>query len=151
MPTVGSLVQSRPVYAVQRGATVLEAIRYMADKNIGAVAVLDGTRLVGIFSERDLITRVVAKELNPKATTVDRVMTSDLVVAGGGEMEETCLRRMLAANCRHLPVVEGGALVGLLALRDLLQVELNERDEKLEFLTGYLFHVPPDAERRATS
>jgi CBS domain-containing protein len=123
----------------------------MADKNIGAVAVLEGTRLVGIFSERDVITRVMARELSPTATPVEKVMTKDLIVAAGNETEESCLRKMKAANCRHLPVVDGGLLVGLISLRDLLQVELSERDEKLEFLTSYLFHLPPDADHRAKS
>jgi predicted transcriptional regulator len=70
-------------------------------------------------------------------------MTKDIVVAETTEDEESCLRKMKAANCRHLPVVFGDSLVGLLSLRDLLQVELSERDEKLEVLNNYLFHLPP--------
>ncbi|MBI1803031.1 MAG: CBS domain-containing protein [Ignavibacteriae bacterium] len=144
MTTIGSLVQNRPVFAVQRTDSVFDTARYMADKNVGAIAVLDGTRLVGIFSERDLITRVIARELDPKKTTVAQVMTKDLVVADATESEESCLKKMKAANCRHLPVISGETLVGLLSLRDLLLVELTERDEKLEFLNSYLFHVPPE-------
>ena len=75
-------------------------------------------------------------------------MTKDLVVADAGESEESCLRKMKAANCRHLPVISGETLVGVVSLRDLLQIELTERDEKLEFLNSYLFHLPPDAETR---
>jgi CBS domain-containing protein len=118
----------------------------MAEKNVGAIAILRGTRLVGIFSERDVITRVITKDLDPKTISVEQVMTKDLVVAEEDENDETCLRKMKAANCRHLPVVSGDQLVGVISLRDLLQVELTERDEKLQFLTGYLFNVPPETE-----
>jgi CBS domain-containing protein len=148
MSTIGSFVQSRPVFAVQRTATILEAATYMADKNVGAVAVLGGTRLVGIFSERDIITRVITKQLDVKEVQVEAVMTKELVVAEANENEESCLRKMKAANCRHLPVVSGDTLIGVISLRDLLQVELTERDEKLEFLNSYLFHLPPDAAQR---
>lgn len=143
MPTIGSILQSRTVFSVQRSASVLEAVRSMADKNVGAMAVLDGTRLVGIFSERDVITRVVSKGLDPVSVKVDQVMTKDLIVADSSESDEDCLRKMKAGNCRHLPVITDGLLVGLISLRDLLQVELTERDEKLEFLTNYMFHLPP--------
>jgi CBS domain-containing protein len=149
MTTIGSLVQSRQVFAVQRNTTILEVVKYMAEKNIGAVAVLEGDRLVGIFSERDVITRVVSKQLDFQRIYVERVMTKDLIVADAGESEESCLRKMKAANCRHLPVVSGDKLIGLISLRDLLQVELTERDEKLEFLNSYLFHLPPDLEQRS--
>ena len=143
MPTIGSILQSRTVFSVQRSASVLEAVRSMADKNVGAMAVLDGTRLVGIFSERDVITRVVSKGLDPGSVKVDQVMTKDLIVADSSESDEDCLRKMKAGNCRHLPIVADGSLVGLISLRDLLQVELTDRDEKLEFLTNYMFHLPP--------
>lgn len=148
MTTIGSMIQSRPVFTVQRDITVLQAVEYMAEKNIGAVAVLDGGRLVGIFSERDVIKRVVAKKLDPDKVQVEQVMTKELVVANESEDEESCLRKMKSANCRHLPVVSGDKLVGVVSLRDLLQVELSERDEKIEFLNSYLFHLPPDAEKR---
>ena len=144
MPTIGSILQSRTVFSVQRTATVLEAVRWMAEKNIGAMAVLDGNRLVGIFSERDVITRVVSKGLDPGSMKIEQVMTKDLIIADSGESDDACLRKMKAGNCRHLPVISNGLLVGLISLRDLLQVELSERDEKLEFLTNYMFHLPPN-------
>ena len=151
MTTIGKLIGSRPVFAVQHTAVVLDAVRYMVEKNVGAIAVLDGSRLVGIFSERDVITRVVAKLLDPRTTQVDQVMTKNLVVAEAEENEESCLRKMKAANCRHLPDVSGENVAGMISLRDLLQVELSERDEKLEYLSNYLFHLSPDAEQRLKS
>jgi CBS domain-containing protein len=146
--TVGTIVQGKPVFAIQRAATVYDAALYLAEKNIGAVAVLDGTQLVGILSERDIIKRVMVKNLNPKEVKVDEVMTKELIVATADENEESCLKKMKAANCRHLPIVSGNTLIGVVSLRDLLQIELSERDEKLEFLNNYLFHLPPDAEQR---
>ena len=143
MTTAGKLIEDRPVFAVQQTASVFDAAAYMAEKNVGAIAVLDGNRLVGILSERDVITRVVAKGLQPAEIPVARVMTRDLVVAETGESKESCLRKMKAANCRHLPIVGGEELLGVISLRDLLQVELTDRDEKLEVLNNYLFHLPP--------
>jgi CBS domain-containing protein len=148
MTSIGSLIEDRPVYAVQRDATVLEAAQCMAEKNIGAIPVLEGNRLVGIVSERDVIQRVVVGQLDPGSMEVGEIMTRELVVADATENEASCLRKMKAAHCRHLPVVSGETLVGIISLRDLLQVELSEREEKLEFLTSYMFHLPPDSGQR---
>lgn len=148
MATIGSLVGARPVVTVQGTAKVVDAARTMAANNIGALAVVEGARLVGIFSERDVITRVVAKQLNPSTVTVSEVMTTQLVVAQSDETDDSCLRKMKAANCRHLPIVSGETLLGMISLRDLLLVELSEKDEKLEYLTSYLFHLPPGADQQ---
>lgn len=145
MTTIGSLVNARPVFSVQLQAKVVDAVRIMAEKNVGALAVLEGSLLVGIFSERDVVTRVVAKQLDPRFVPVKDVMTKQLVVADAAESDEACLRKMKAANCRHLPIVSGDKLVGMISLRDLLLAGLTERDEKLEYLTSYLFHLSPDA------
>ncbi|MBS4027387.1 MAG: CBS domain-containing protein [Ignavibacteriales bacterium] len=145
MATVKSLIQNRPVIVLQRDATVFEAAQIMAEKNIGAIPILDGTRLVGIFSERDIITRVVTKELNPKTVRVESVMTKDLIIADANESEEACLVKMKSANCRHLPVVSGESLLGILSLRDLLQAEIFDREQMVEYLSGYIFHLPPDS------
>ena len=149
MSTLGKFLQGRAVYTVQQTTSVHEAASYMAEHSIGAVAVLDKTRLVGIFSERDVIVRVVAPRLDPGRTKVEEVMTRDLIVAGVDDTQEMCLRKMKGANCRHLPIVSGDTLLGIISLRDLLQVELSDRQEKLEFLTDYLFHVPPDRDKSA--
>ncbi|MFQ5798526.1 MAG: CBS domain-containing protein [Bacteroidota bacterium] len=139
------------VYSVQMDMTVLDAVKYMAEKRIGAVPVVDGTRLVGIFSERDVITRVIAKGLRPDSTKVSEVMTTNLVVATEDESYESCLRKMKQASRRHLPIVARDSLKGVLSLRDLLMVDINEKDEKIEFLQSYLFHLPPDAQKRYQS
>ena len=148
MTSIESLLEDRPLYAVERHATVQAAAEYMASNNIGAVPVMEGTRLVGIFSERDVINRVIARSLSPMTTRVDDVMTTNLVVAESDETHEDCLRKMKVASCRHLPIVEGEILVGVISLRDLLQVDIHEKDDKIEFLNNYMFHVPAGLEKK---
>jgi CBS domain-containing protein len=122
---------------------VRDAARYMTDRRVGAVAVLDGTRLVGILSERDVMGRVVARQLDPDRTRVGEVMTRDLVVARSPDSHEDGLRAMKQAGCRHLPVVEGDRLVGMVSQRDLLQVDLTEKDEEIRWLNAYIHFIPP--------
>ncbi len=148
MMTIKELTGKRLVYTVDRDATVQAAADYMAQNNIGAVAVMDQDRLVGVFSERDVINRVVARRLDPAATRVSGVMTTELVVAKSDETCESCLRKMKQANCRHLPVVEGDKLVGFISLRDLLMVDISEKDDTIQFLNTYMFHLPPGVEKR---
>jgi CBS domain-containing protein len=148
MIPIKQMLSKRPLFTVEKNATVQAAAEYMAHHNIGAVPVLDGSRLVGIFTERDVITRVIAKGLDPRTTSVSSVMTSNLVVAGSDESYDSCLRKMKQANCRHLPIVEGETLVAVISLRDLLLVDISEKDDKLEFLNAYMFHVPPGVEKR---
>ena len=148
MKSVKELINNRSVYTVDKSVTVQAVVEYMAQKSIGAVSVLDGDRLVGIFSERDVINRVVAKGLNPGALAVSAVMTTNLVVVNAAETYESCLRKMKQANCRHLPVVEGDKLVGFISLRDLLLVDISEKDDTIEFLNTYMFHVPAGVEKR---
>ena len=146
--TLKQLIETRQVFAVEKGSTVRTAAEFMAKNNIGAIPVMEGDRLVGIFSERDVINRVVSKGLDPAVTTVDLVMTTDLVVASVDDTYEACLKKMRRGVIRHLPVVEGDKLVGFISLRDLLQVDISEKDDKLEFLNSYMFHVSPSLEKK---
>lgn len=148
MTSVKQLLHNRSLFAIEKDATVQAAAEYMSKNNIGAVPVMDGTRLVGIFSERDIINRVIAKSLSPVATRVADVMTTNLVVATTDETHDDCLIKMKQANCRHLPVVEGGTLVGIISVRDLLDVEIHEKDDKIQFLHDYMFHVPAGMEKK---
>ncbi len=148
MTSVKQLLANRSLFAVEKDSTVQAAAEYMAKNNIGAVPVVDGTRLIGIFSERDVINRVIAKRLSPTATRVADVMTTDLVVASTDETHEDCLKKMKQANCRHLPVVEGDSLIGIISVRDLLDVEIHEMGDKIQFLHDYMFHVPAGMEKK---
>jgi CBS domain-containing protein len=143
MKTIGGLVAGRETFHVRSEQTVREAARYMTDRRVGAVSVLEGTRLVGVLSERDVMARVVARQLDPDRTRVGDVMTKDLVVAQGTESHEEGLRKMKQAGCRHLPVVEGDQLVGMVSQRDLLQIDLSEKDEEIRWLNAYIHFIPP--------
>ena len=148
MKTVGSLVTGREVFHLRVDQTVREASRYMTDRRVGAVAVLDGDRLAGVLSERDIMGRVVARGLDPDAVKVAEAMTRELVVADTSESHEDGVRKMKQAGCRHLPVIEGDRFLGMVSLRDLLQVDLSEKDEEIRLLNAYIHYVPPGAEGR---
>jgi CBS domain-containing protein len=143
MKTIGPLVTGREVFHIDAGISVRDAARYMTDRRVGCVAVLEGTRLVGVISERDIMGRVVAKKIDPDGTMVRDVMTRDLAVAHVDDSHQDCLRKMKQAGCRHLPVVEGERLAGMISQRDLLQVDLTEKDEEIRWLNAYIHLIPP--------
>ena len=149
MKTIGAIVSDREIYFLREEQTIREASRYMTERRVGAAAVLSGTRLVGILSERDIMGRVVAAGRDPDAVAVGDAMTKDLVVAMVGDTHEDGLRKMKQAGCRHLPVVDGERLVGMVAQRDLMQVDLSEKDEEIRWLNAYIHLVPPTGEKTA--
>jgi len=148
MKTIGELVSDRPLYSIPPSYTVEEAARYMTEKNVGAVPVVDRVRLVGIFSERDIITRIIAKGIDPKSAKVSDVMTSKIVVASADETPESCLQKMQQAHCRHLPIVSGDQLLGMVSVRDLLMLDLDEKERNIEYLQSYIYTVPPGAAKK---
>ena len=141
--TIASLVSQRSFVSARAGMSVEEVARLMAEKNVGAVPILDGERLVGIFSERDLLKRVVAAGRAPASTRVDEVMTKSVIIAEAEESFETCLQRMKVAGCRHLPVVSGGRLMGVVSLRDLLLVDVQVKDTALKMADTIIRHSLP--------
>jgi CBS domain-containing protein len=143
MSTIFSLVSGREIYFVTVEQTVRAVARYMTDRRVGAVCVLDGTRLVGVLSERDIMARVVARNLDPDKLTAAEAMTRELVVADATDSHEDGLRKMKQAGCRHLPVVKDGKLVGMVAQRDLLQIDLTAKDEEIRWLNAYIHLIPP--------
>lgn len=147
MKPIRTLIGGRETVVIDRGATIMDAARLMSQHNIGALPVLDGDRLAGIFTERDLMARVVATGRDPARTTVGEVMSTELVVAEVQESHETCLRRMQQARVRHLLVLSEGRLAGILSLRDLLVVEIHEKDEAISLLNAYVHYIPADIAR----
>jgi CBS domain-containing protein len=113
--------------------------------------VVEENRLVGVFSERDVITRIIAKGLDPAKTKVGDVMTTKIVVANADESYESCLKKMQQAHCRHLPVVSDDRLIGFVSLRDLLMMDLDEKERNLEYLQSYIYTVPPGTTKRYES
>src|SRR5437867_9943006 len=112
MRTVGELIQGKSVYTANSDQSVYDTARYMAEKDIGAVPVLEDTRLVGIFSERDIIKRVVVAGKDVRTTPIKEVMTTEVVVAQNTEGASQVLAKMQHHRCRHMPVVSGDRLVG---------------------------------------
>ncbi len=145
MKTLGSIVTDakRDLYTVPVDSSVQTAVEYMTSRNVGAVIISDGERIVGLFSERDLMKRVVAQGLNPKAIQVREVMTTEVVAGSPGDSHEDGISKMRQANCRHLPVLEGNRFLGLVSLRDLLLVDVDEKAEELRMLNTYIHYVPP--------
>ena len=124
--------------------SVQDAARAMAGHQIGALPVVDGERLAGIFTERDILGRVVAAGLDPAATPVSDVMSTQLVVADISEPYDVCLQRMQQARVRHLIVLEHGHLAGIVSLRDLMSVDLDEKNEAITLLNAYVHYIPAD-------
>lgn len=146
MKNVRELLAGQELSVISKSQTVLEAAQIMASKNIGAMPVVEGSRVVGIFSERDIMKRVVAKNLNPGTTKIESVMTKELIVAHPEETLEDVERKMKVAGIRHLPVISDDKLVGMLSLRDLLQAGINEKDEEIKIMTAYIHYIPPTFE-----
>jgi CBS domain-containing protein len=138
MERIADLVKDRDTYFVEAGRSVLDTARYMAERNIGAVAVVRGDELIGIFSERDLMKRVVAAGRDVSETTVAEVMTADPLVVSPQEGITDCMLMMKENSFRHLPICEGRKLKGLLSLRDLLLHDLVEKDGEIQSMRAYI-------------
>jgi len=142
MNQVGSLIAGQKIELVPQELSVRDAVRRMADRHIGAVPVTDGERVAGIFTERDVMARVVAAGRDPEKTKVADVMTRDLVVADPADSCEDCLRLMQQANVRHLLVLSEGRLAGIVSLRDLLSLDADEKQLALRLLSAYAHDIP---------
>ncbi len=127
------------VATVDRHASVLEAAKAMNQRHIGAVVVTEGERVVGIFTERDILNRVVAAGREPKATKVGDVMTSPMAVCRRDTRIAECKAVMSQKRIRHLPVVEEGRLYGMISAGDILATEVVDQQETIEYLQEYLY------------
>lgn len=126
MTTLRELVKDRKVYSVESTRSVLEAARFMMEHNVGAVPVLRNGELAGILSERDIMNRVVAVGRTPGTTAVSEVMTANPRAVAADESIEECLFIMREFGFRHLPIVDGKELKGLVSLRDILMRQAAE-------------------------
>ena len=130
MTTLREIVKDRRVYSVDAARTVLEAARYMMEHNVGAVPVLREGALAGIVSERDIMNRVVAVGRTPGTTVVSEVMTANPRAVSIDESIEECLFIMREFGFRHLPIVDGRELKGLVSLRDILMRQAAEMERQ---------------------
>ena len=130
MAQVYDIVKDRRVYSIDANSTVLEAARFMMEHHIGALPVLRDGEIVGIFSERDVMNRVVAVGRTPGHTAVSEVMTASPRAVNIDESIDECLFIMHEFGFRHLPIVEGKQLRGLVSLRDIVKRQAAELDRK---------------------
>jgi CBS domain-containing protein len=133
-----------PPPLVEVGASVLEAVEVMAERGVGAVGVLEDGMLRGVFTERDVMLRVVLKQRDPKMTKVGDVMTSPAQTVSDDTTEEDALVHMLERHVRHLPIVaEDGSLKAMLSIRNLLEHRVDELARELHSLDQYLLNDGP--------
>lgn len=142
MKQIADLIEDQTLIVLEPTLSVRTAAQRMTEKNIGAAAVVDSGKLAGIFSERDIMARVVAKGLDPENTTVGGVMSKDLVVADPGDQLYDALQKMYSIRARHLPVVDNGKLVGMISIRDLLEMDDAEQRRKATFLSELVTYSP---------
>ena len=138
------LIKDQDTYQAELGDSVLETVRAMVERNIGAVPVVHNGNLVGIFSERDLMRRVVAQGCDPRSTCMAEVMTDDPLTVSTNADLENCMALMRRHGFRHLPVCHEGHLVGIVSLRDILLHDLSEKDDEVRMMRAYI-HSTPDA------
>lgn len=141
MITIRDVIRDREPYSVRENVTVLEAAQYMAGRKVGGVCVLDEDgRLIGVLTERDLLNSIVLPRLDPANVQVNDAMSKVQAVIEMTDTPEEALERMEMIGRRHLPVVEGERWVGMLSMRDILRVEVNEQGDELKLLHEYISH-----------
>jgi CBS domain-containing protein len=150
MKTLREIMRAGFLFVVQRGAAVREAVQVMTANNVGIVLVLEGERLVGVFSERDVVRRVVDRGLDPDHTPVGEVMTSQIVVGDPDEDYQSAMRKMDQANIRHLLVVKGAEMLSMISIRDLIRVDMQDKGEEIRYLREYLYQVPTETAQPTT-
>lgn len=140
MTTVRQLLEGKSpeVFAVGPESAVIDAIRLMAEKSIGAVVVMDGGGLAGILSERDYARKVVLHDRSSSTTLVCEIMTAKVVTVAPSEQVEHCLQLVTDFRIRHLPVVEGGSVIGVISIGDLVKSVIDEQAQKLDQLQQYI-------------
>jgi CBS domain-containing protein len=139
MENIKELLAQRQLYTVTKEATIKDVVFYMAEKGVGLVPIMESGKLVGVFSERDLVKRVIAKSKNLDETKVEDVMSTKLIIADVDEANESVLAKMKEANTRHILIIENEKLIGVLAMRDLLELDLSACKMTVEVLNNYIY------------
>jgi CBS domain-containing protein len=126
------------VHAIGPDDPVLAAVQSMADRYIGALLVMRGDELVGIVSERDYARKIVLKGRSSSGTPVRDIMTSPVISVSPADTVDTCMRLCTDSRVRHLPVVEGGKVIGVVSIGDLVKAVISEQGEQIEQLQRYI-------------
>lgn len=132
-----------PVWSISPEATVFEAIQLMADKNIGAVLVMEGDQLVGVISERDYARRVLLKGRSSRETRVREIAAMPVLSVTPSHTVEECMRLMTERRVRHLPVLEQGKVVGIVSIGDLVNWVITAQNATIQQLQSYISGTQP--------
>ena len=138
MSRVRDILHQRELFSVEETLSVCEVARRMAELHVGAILVVQDGELKGVFSERDLMTRVVIEGLQPDTTAVARVMSTNIATVDESASLEDAMESMKAHGCRHLPVMRDSKVVGFLSMRDLMNHELAHKTEELHHMRAYI-------------
>lgn len=138
MATVVELLRGHELITVRHDQSVLDAVLCMVEHNVGAVPVLKSGELAGVFSERDVMKRVMVNALDPRRTPISEVMSPDPLTVPPEESIHDCMVLMKQHGFRHLPVCSEGRLIGFLSLRDLLLYEVDEKDIEVRMMRAYI-------------
>ncbi len=140
MKTAAQLLAGKDpiVWTVEKDSSVLDAIKIMSEKEIGALLVTDATQLVGIVSERDYARKVILKGKESHNTLVSEIMSSNVVSVGPTSSIEQCMSLMTKNKIRHLPVMDSGRITGVLSIGDLVKAIIAEQSDTIQHLEGYI-------------
>jgi CBS domain-containing protein len=140
MTTVRNILQDKgqTVRSASPETPVIEALKMMAEINVGALVVLKGDEVVGIFSERDYARKLVLKGRSHDSTTLKDIMTSGVITVNPDQSMDDCMALMTAKRIRHLPVVEKGKLVGIISIGDVVKADISEKEHLIKQLENYI-------------
>ncbi|MGA7537400.1 MAG: CBS domain-containing protein [Steroidobacteraceae bacterium] len=130
--------KGRALFSIAPEDPVLEAIRMMADRHVGALLVMRGTELAGILSERDYARKVVLLGRSSADTPVSQIMSSPVITVALDNSVQDCMRLMTERRIRHLPVIEGGRVAGMISIGDLVKAVIEEQQQTIEQLESYI-------------
>lgn len=126
------------IYSIAPDATVYDAIHTMADRSVGALLVMRDDALLGIISERDYTRKVILAGRSSRETRVEEIMTSNLVTASSNQTVEEAMKLMTESRVRHLPVLEGGRVVGVVSIGDLVKWIISAQEDVIAQLSSYI-------------
>jgi CBS domain-containing protein len=140
MRTVRQLLEAKApeLYAIAPDAPVIDAIRLMAEKRIGAVLVMEGSRLAGILSERDYARKIVLQGRSSSDTPVSTIMTADVITVRPDDSADHCMQVITEKRIRHLPVVRNGEVIGVVSIGDLVKAVIEDQQVELDQLQRYI-------------
>jgi CBS domain-containing protein len=140
MKTVNNIIQNnfKSIFSVSPETSVLDALQIMMDKNISALLVMDGSKLKGIFTERDYARKIILVGKSSKSTKIKEVMSEKLVTIELGTSLDHCMQIMTERRIRHLPIIENGLVIGIISIGDLVKFVIEDQQQTIEQLQNYI-------------